>query len=212
MISIRLDGVKELMDRLDPVKVQSAARAALERTKASSKSESVRLITSVWNIKKRDLETKASGGERIKVSGSVGSDLTATLTFYAGGISLVYFGAKEFRLTVARSKQTAKRMGQTYTKGSKTLLGIRVQPLRGGKVDMLRQFIGKVKYGKDKSGVHIGVFRRLGKARLPIIESQTVGVTTMIRQPKVMQPLQQFITDTFNKRLVHELQRRGLTS
>lgn len=208
--SIKLEGVKELMERLDPRKVHASAKSAMGRTKSSARAEATRLITSVWNIKKRDLETTRTGKQRIEVSGSVGDDLTATITFWSGGISLVYFGAKEFRLTAARSRQTSKRMGQTYTKGSKTLVGIRVQTLKGGPTAMLRQFFATMRSG------HQAVFRRdkrggktkAGNAK--IVESSAVGITTMISQPRVLPKLRQHIQETFIKRLDHELKRRGV--
>lgn len=205
MVTVEIKGINELMQRLDPRKVQSAARAALERTKTSAKAEAVRQIRQVWNIKKKDLEQKASGAERIKVSGRVGEDLTATLTFYSGGISLAYFGAREFKISARARKAMAAKRGQPYRSGQRT--AVRVQVMKG-KTTTLTQFFGKVKFGKDKSGTHRGVFRRTGKGRLPIIESQSVGVATMVNQPRVMKPLQQFIADTFNKRITHELKQR----
>jgi len=207
-ISIKLEGLDDLLKRLDHRKVIASAKAAMSRTKSSAKAEATRLITSVWNISKRDLETTATGKPRIEVSGSVGDNLSATITFWSGGISLVYFGAKEFRLTAARSRKTAKHMGQAYTKGSKTLVGIRVQTLKGGPTAMLRQFFATMRSG------HKGVFRRdpaggktkAGNAK--IVESSAVGITTMISQPRVLPKLRQHIQETFEKRLTHELQRR----
>lgn len=209
MFNVELKGLPELMKRIDPNKAKSAAKSSLERAKSAAKSEATRLAQKYWNISKRNLEYKASGAERIKVSGRVNDDLTATLTFYSGGISLAYFGAKEFRLTVTQSKATAKRMGQAYRKGSREMVGVKVQ-IQKGKTTTLRQFMTTVKYGKDKSGSHAGVFRRAGKDRLPIYESQSVGITTMISQPKIINPLRTFIADTFEKRMVHELTRRGV--
>jgi hypothetical protein len=209
-VSIKLEGVDKLLKSLDPQKVQGAAKAAIGRTKTSARSEASKLITSVWNIGKRNLETMATGKPRIEVSGGVGNDLSATITFWSGGISLVYFGAKEFRLTAARSRQTARRGGQAYSKGAKTLVGIRVQTLRGGPTAMLRQFFSTMRSG------HKGVFRRdpaggktkAGNAR--IIESSAVGIATMVNQPRVLPKLKQHILDTFQKRFTHELKQRGV--
>lgn len=220
MISIKVEGVNELMQRLDPRKVQSAARAALERTKTSAKAEAVRQIRQVWNIKKRDLEYKASGAERIKVSGRVSDDLTATLTFYSGGISLAYFGAVEYRMAGGLLRRIDRRTGSTASKKmqrqAKQMVGIRVQ-VRKGKTTMLRQFFASVKYGKKEPGVTTATFRRdpaggryaTGTARM--IKTTSPGVGTMVSDPKVMKPLERFITDTFNKRITHELKQRGVT-
>lgn len=202
MISISVSGDKALMARLDPKKVQSAAKAAIGRTKTSAKTEATKLITRFWNISKSNLETTATGKPRIEVSGRVTDDLKATITFISGGISLVYFGAKEFRLTVARSKQTAQRLGQKYQRGTKELLGIRVQTLRGGRVALLRQFFATMKSG------HKGVFRRDERSgKTKIIESSAVGIGTMVSQPRVLKPLRLFIFDTFERRMTHELKR-----
>ncbi len=212
LVTVKVDVNKAVYASLDPGVVATCAKAAIGRTKASAKAEAVRLITSVWNISRSNLERTGNGNERITVTGTVTDDLKAEITFWAGGISLFYFGAKEFRLTAARSKQQAKRMGKAYTKGTKELLGIRVQVQRGGKVALLRQFFATVRAGKS-GGTHIGVFRRApgryrtGNAKM--IESEAVGIATMVRQPKVMQPLTAFIADTFDKRMRHELARKG---
>ena len=215
-VSIKVSGIKEAMQALDPKKVVSAGRAALGYTKSSARSKAVQLMTQTWNISKKNLEQTASGKPRIEVSGKVGDDLSAIITFWSGGISLAYFGAKEFRLTVARSKQSAKRMGQKVAKGQKTLIGVRVQTLRGGRVALLRQFFARVKSGGG-AGVHLGVFRRdsaggrykTGNAKM--VESASVGIATMVNQPRVLKPLTEHITDTFNKRFAHELKRQGFS-
>ncbi len=212
MVSISAGSLDDLTASIAPGVVRSAAISALERTKTSARAEAGRLITSVWNISRGNLERTASGRDRITVSGRVSDDLTAEIQFWAGGISLFYFGAKEYQLTAAQTKQTAKRLGKAYKAGNKQRVGIKVQLLRGGKVAMLRQFFARVRYGKG-DGVHVGVFRRVpgryktGSAKM--IESMSVGIATMVNQPKVLQPLTVFIQDTFAKRMQHELQRRG---
>lgn len=210
MISIKVEGIDALLKTMDPRKVQRAAMRALERTKGQAKTESIRQITKVWNISKRNLEMKASGNPRVQVSGRVNSDLTATITFRSGGISLAYFGARQVMLSKRASKALAVKRGQKYN-GAKMQAGVRVQVMKG-KTTTLRQFFGEVRYGKDKAGVHRGVFRRTGKGRLPIAESQSVGVATMVAQDRVMTPLRRFIVETFEKRLQHELTREGLGS
>ncbi len=220
MFKIELKGLKEVEKMLDSRIVASAAKSALERTKTSAKSEAVRLITQRWNISKRNLEYKNSGSERITVSGRVTDDLTATITFYSGGISLAYFGAKEYRMAggslrvINRVKSVTA--GARSQKKARELVGVKVQVLKG-KTATLRQFFAAVKYGKG-NGVHLGVFRpdpaggryQTGSRRM--IESQSPGVGTMVKHPLVMAPLKNFIYDTFGKRMTHELKRRGVLS
>lgn len=220
MITIKIEGINELMQRLDPRKVQGAARAALERTKSSAKSEAVRQITKVWNIKARDVEYKSSGNKRLTVSGRVNEDLTATLTFYSGGISLAYFGAVEYRMAGGVLRRVDRRTGSTASKKmqrkAQQMVGVSVQ-VRKGKTTRLRQFFATVKYGKKEPGLRTATFRRdpdggrykTGTARM--IKTTSPGIGTMVSDPKVMKPLQQFISDTFNKRITHELKQRGVT-
>lgn len=65
MISIKLEGVDELMQRLDPRKVQSAARAALERTKTSAKLAFVHGIVRHEEIE--EAKAKAALAERQRI-------------------------------------------------------------------------------------------------------------------------------------------------
>jgi hypothetical protein len=220
MFKVELKGIDDLMKRLDGRLVTSASKSALERTKTSAKSEAIRLITQRWNISKRNLEYKSSGSERIAVSGRVNDDLSATITFYSGGISLAYFGAKEYRMAggslrvISRSKSVTA--GMRSQKKARDLIRVKVQILKG-KPTTLRQFFAGVKYGKS-NGVHIGVFRpdpaggryQTGSRRM--IESQAPGVGTMVKHPQIMTPLKSFIYDTFEKRMTHELKRRGVLS
>lgn len=54
-----------------------------------------RLITRKYNITQADLMNKGTGQPRIQAAGKVMDDLTATVSFQAGGISLAYFGTQE---------------------------------------------------------------------------------------------------------------------
>lgn len=217
MIRIEIKGLKELQAKLDPRKVEKAAKSALTRVKTQAKTEAVRSMSRVWNISQGDLQRKGSGRDRIQVSGYVGSDLTARISFLSGGISFVYFGATEFRFRGNTLVKTNRKQSR-ITRRSGEFTGVKFQPLRGGKQTRLRAFMTAVAYGKNGAqGYHLGVFSRHKDGRkgrngkVQIYERKMISVATMIRKPEVYKPLQRFIEDKFNERFSHELKRQGLT-
>lgn len=207
MITVKITGLKEAMARANPKQVRQAAKLALGRTRDSVAAEAGRLITGKYNISRKDLLNKASGAPRIQVSGRVGDDLTATISFRAGGISLAYFGAVEYRKSSAGLVKIGRKLSKAVRRGE---IGVTVQ-IEKGKTTRLRQFFAAVKYGKgEKAGTHAGVFRRAGRGRLPIIESKTISPASMIRKPELLEPLTRFAQGEFRKRFSHELKRLGV--
>lgn len=53
------------------------------------------LITRKYSITQADLMNKGTGKPRIQAVGKIMDDLTATVSFLAGGISMAYFGTQE---------------------------------------------------------------------------------------------------------------------
>ena len=196
------------LSSFDPKKGEQAARLALTRTRDQGKTESVRLMSDIYNISKKDLTTKASGGERITVSGSIGTDLTAHIYFHSGGISLGYFGATEFKSIGNQRVRITRKQGKVI-KRERQVPGVQVQTKRGGKTAKLKAFFAAVKYGKGaKEGYHMGVFsRHKGGGRLPIYERKMVSVATMICNPKVMKPLKTYCQNLYAERFDHEWRR-----
>lgn len=209
MITMTVSGLKEAMERADPRKVRKAAKLSMSRVQSSTLTEASRLIRGRYNIGQKDLLNKASGNSRIQAVGKVTDDLTATISFLAGGISLIYFGAVEYRRTSAGLTKRGRK-GTTAIKRGK--IGVKVQ-IEKGKTTRLRQFFAGVKYGKGAAtGTHLGVFRRLGKERFPIAESSVISPASMINKTDILKPLTQFVQDTFTTRFNHELKRLGVTN
>ncbi len=206
---IAMTGYKESCSRLDPRKVQKAAKTALGRAKDSAVPFAAKQISSKWNITQKDLLNKASGHARIQASAKVGDDMTATISFWSGGISLVYFGAVEYRATSAGMVKIGRKGQQAIKRGK---VGVKVQ-IERGKTTRLRQFFAGVKYGKNgTAGIHLGIFRRLGKDRYPIIQSTVISPATLINRPEILQPLISHVQETFTTRFNHELKRLGVTN
>ncbi len=207
-VTVKMTGYKEACDRLNPKRPQQAAKFALTTTKDRTVVEGGRLIRGKYNISLTDLLNKSSGKPRIQSSGRVGDDLTAVISFRAGGISLVYFGAVEYRRTSAGMTKRGRK-GITSIKRGK--VGVKVQ-IEKGKTTQLRQFFAGVKYGKGAAtGTHLGVFRRVGKERFPIAESAVISPATMLGKPDILKPLTQFVQTTFTNRFNHEMKRLGVT-
>lgn len=210
MMAMSVKGLNEAMQKAkgDIGNVRKAAKLAMSRVQSSTLTEASRLIRGRYNINQTDLLNKASGKPRIQAIGKVTDDLTATITFLAGGISLVYFGAVEYRQTSAGMTKRGRK-GITAIKRGK--VGVKVQ-IEKGKTTQLRQFLVGVKFGKGSAtGTHLGVFRRLGKDRLPIAESAVISPASMIGKPEILKPLTQFVQTTFTTRFNHEMKRLGVT-
>lgn len=209
MMTMSVKGLKEAMERADPRKVRKAAKFALSRVQSSTLTEASRLIRGKYNINNINLLNKSSGNSRIQAVGKVTDDLTATISFLAGGISLVYFGAVEYRRTSAGMTKRSRKGITTIKRGK---IGVKVQ-IEKGKTTQLRQFFAGVKFGKgNTTGTHLGVFRRLGKERFPIAESAVISPASMINKSDILKPLTQFVQDTFTTRFNHELKRLGVTN
>lgn len=205
---ISMFGYKEACSRLDPRKVQKAAKSALTRTKDSAVPFAAKQVSNKYNITQKDLLNKASGNPRIQASGSVRDDMTATISFWAGGVSLVYFWAVEYRQTSAGMTKIGRKGQQSVKRGK---VGVKVQ-IEKGKTTRLRQFFAGVKFGKGgTAGTHLGIFRRAGKDRYPIIQSLVISPATLINRPAILQPLINHVQETFTTRFNHELNRLGVT-
>lgn len=205
---ITMTGYKELIARNDPRKVTKAAKLSLSRAADSAVPYAAKIISSRYNIGQRDVLSKNSGNPRIQVSARVTDAMTATISFRAGGISLVYFGAVEYRQTSAGMLKIGRKGQQAVKRGK---VGVKVQ-IEKGKTTSLRQFFAAVKYGKNgTAGTHLGIFRRVGKDRYPIIQSTVISPATLINRPEILQPLISHVQETFTTRFNHELKRLGVT-
>lgn len=214
-VNIKLVGAEEAMKKLDPRLVQRAAVSSIKRVKDQVKTDAVRRLVKKYNIKQGELLNKGSGSERVKVVGTSSDGLSATIRFEGGGISLAYFGATDFRLVGGRLTKQTRSKGSKASRKEQGKRGVEVATIRGNKKAALRAFMSGVGYGGSKkkgtssTGTHIGVFRRSGKAHLPITEQKMISVASMIRKDDVFKPLSAFTHSKLNERFAHELRRLG---
>lgn len=214
-ITLKLKGAEEAMKALDARLVQRAAASAVGRVKDQTKTDAIRRMVKKYNIKQGDLLNKGSGAERVKVTAFSRDGLTATITFMGGGISLAYFGATDYRLVNGRLTKQTRSKGAAASRKERNKRGVEVSTIRGGKKAALRAFMTGVDYGGSKkkgtgpTGQHIGVFRRHGKGRLPIVEQKMISVASMIQKEDIFKPLAAFTQKKLDDRFAHELKRFG---
>jgi hypothetical protein len=86
-------------------------------------------------------------------------------------------------------------------KRSRAARGVSVQIAKGKTTSLPRSFIAATKSG------HIGVFRRLGKSRLPIVDMSTITIASMFAQQKVQAATMKAVQAKWAERLQHHFDR-----
>ena len=203
MLTIKLTGVKEAMETVDPKIVKQSARAAIDRAVKSGKTVASAEIRAVWNVKKADLDP------RIRITPPRMSDLKGVITIGGKGMSLSYFGAKQIMGGTVRSKIGKNIRTSKITRGMMKAgplpSGVMVEVLKGKNTTLLRNaFLSKVSAGK--SGSHIGVYHRLTDKRLPIHEKNVISVATMASRPEVMDKITSRISQQWATEFPRQLQ------
>lgn len=201
--NIKLVGLREALDTMDPRIVTTAARYSINKVTKSGKSAASEQIRQLWNIKKSDLDP------RIEVVEARRSGAGAYLIFGGKGIATSYFDARQF--TASTMRRLTKK-GET-TKTRKTvykLQGVRTE-VRVGKAKALPgAFLVKLKSG------HIGVMQRRSdkkmkkKNKAAIMEKGVVSIASMFRQPRVFAAFLNKVYAQWATVFPHELERRRL--
>lgn len=176
MISIKLEGIDEVLRTLDPKHVRSAARQTLTRAANSGKKVASEEIRKVYNVKAADLNA------RIKSFPARMSDLTATIEITGRPMSLSYFGARQmgYSRTLSRGPNGLVSKGNRRARSRGPVqMGVSVQVLKGQPVVLRRAFMAQMKSG------HIGVFHRKGSGR-GIIEKNVITIPSMVQNARVM--------------------------
>lgn len=202
VITVKLEGMQEALNIFDPKIVRQAARAAIDRATQSGRTIVSKEITSVWNVKKSDVDP------RIKLTKPRMDDLKGEISIGGKGMSLSYFGARQIMGATVRSRVGQNLRTGKVTRGMKAVgplpRGVVVQVLKGKETALLRNaFLAKVTAGK--SGNHIGVFRRLNKNRLPIDEKNVISIASMVNRPEVMTRVVDRIVDRWNVEFPRQL-------
>jgi len=195
MIRVELKGYKEALGVWDGKPVRKAAVSTLKKVAPSARTTASEEIRRVYNVKKSDLDP------RITVRPPQSDDLTAVITISGKGMSLSYFGARQFVVNkvITRGKQGLKV--QTRKRSAK-FQGVAVEVVKGQKTQLRSAFMATMKNG------HVGVLRRKGKKRLPITEKSVVSIASMVQNANVEPVVLQKVQDSWEKTFPHELQRQ----
>ena len=201
-MNLQLKGLDKALLMFDPKKVKRAARMAINDGLTTGRKTASKEIRKDWNIKAARVNK-----ELRKFKTARNNDLTAIIQAKGRPIDLIHFGAKwkRGRITTTGTKSTrAKRT----TKSGGVFVTIRKTPSRkskGGEVRLPHAFIATTKAGK--SGLHVGVFERVGRKRLPIQSKATITLASMFDQNTVMLPTQAAIAKRMADRFDHHLDR-----
>jgi len=190
MFDIQLEGLDEALALFGPKKVDKAQGRALNLAARKGRVEASRRIRKHWNIKAKDVN------QRLKVVAKANpGKLTAEIVARSRPFSLSYFGAKYYRGTTVQTKKSGRRL-----KRSSGRSGVYVQILRGGPQTHLPD-----SFMIGLSSGHVGVFNRMGKARLPIREERAITLASMFQQAQVYDPAVKVIgkiwADEFTRQL-----------
>ncbi len=193
MITVKLEGLKEALESMDPKRVNRAASTALAKVAKSAVSTCSAEIRKVYNVKKGDLDP------RIKLTPPRADNLTAIITISGKSMSLSYFGAKQLAgaRVISRNKDGLKVVARKRAAKSQ---GVQVSVLKGKRTQLPQAFMARMKSG------HIGVFRRMGKDRLPIMEKAVISIGSMARAAKVQPVILKKIGESWVKIFPHELE------
>jgi hypothetical protein len=163
-----------------------ALTSALNKTMAQARTQMIRGITAEYNIKASDVRDRL----RLARAKRAGMQFSATLFGNPAGrakraMNVIHFLEKSTSLAQSRKRRKAGTLSDLYFKIRR----------KGGPQRIEGAFIGN--RGRT-------VFKRTGKARLPIEPVQTIGVPQMFQAKKVQVPIQQFITREFPRIFKHE--------
>lgn len=176
--------------------VRPAARMAINDAGRQGQTAARQAIYDQWNL------DKAFINERVKISSFArNDDLSLEIRATGRPIDLSRFSARW-----VRGNRIVTRDGTRMLKRGKKDGGVFVKIRRGAEITHLPSaFMATVRAGKSSS--HVGVFVRVGRARLPIIKKAMISVPSMFEQEQVYEAIRQVIEAKFPERFSHHLDR-----
>lgn len=196
MITVKVEGLDKVMAALDPKRMTKAIAQSLNDAARAGRTEAGREIRKKWNIKADKVNAEL---KNIRFASA--ENMTAVIQAKGRPISLTYYGAKEVRDMRGRGVLVQTRKSGKIVKRTNAARGVSVQIERGKTTRLPKSFIATTKSG------HIGVFRRLGKSRLPITDMATVTIATMFGQERVQAATIKAVKTKWEERLKHHIER-----
>lgn len=150
---------------------------AINRAAESARTEASRKVREKYYVKHSDVIST------IKIYKASPADYSATIISKGHVLAL-----PKFRVTPREPEPKRKK-------------SIIVRVKRGGGGPLPGAFVAQMKSG------HVGVFKRVGKPRLPIEQKYGPSVPQMLGSPSVSQWIEEKAQETLEKRLDHEINR-----
>lgn len=196
-VSVRIEGIKEALERFDPKKVRSAARSAINKIADQTRTFASRQIREEFNVPASRLNSYLRVSARAK-----GDDLQAVITGRGLGMALSYFGPRQAGI------QVSKKKGFRYTKRAANSGNLKhggvttVEVRRGNRKEISgdpKPFLTIFKSG------HIAVVQRMGKGRLPLKQLLGPGIGGLFGSKLFMPRTTKFVNEKFGPIFNHEL-------
>ena len=176
---------QRFLDNLGKRTVVRAARLATNDSASKARTAASKEIRALWNLKAKDVNAQVKVVKRAS-----GSDL----------IAIVQGRGKPVNLMKFKGTKAVKSRGRG-TKGK----GVAVTIQRGRRQRLPHAFIAKVTAGK--SSENIGVFQRVGKQRLPIVNKASITMASMFGQDNVTTVMVRTVDVTWQIRFNHHMAR-----
>ncbi|ABO49743.1 conserved hypothetical protein [Desulforamulus reducens MI-1] len=179
MIELRADQIERVQDLLQhiPEAIPKAISNTINRAAETAKTEAARKARETYYVKHSDVI------KTIRITKASPSNLSATVLSRSSPIAL-----SKFNVT-PRQPQPKRR---------KPIIA-RVKKGAGGSIQ--GAFVARVTSG------HVGVFNRVGPARLPITQRFGPSIPQMIGSETVTRWVEEKALETIDKRLDHEISR-----
>lgn len=182
MIKVELKGMDEAIAIYSEKPVKAAIRASIQRIAKTAITAASSGIRDIYNVKKQDLDPRL----RMTMQGTE----QATITISGKGMSLSYFGARQFVLnkTITRSRKDGRATLTTKRRSTMhKFQGVEVEVVKGRRVQLKSAFMAQMRSG------HIGVMHRWnngkmmkGKKKAAIGEKGVISIAYMAEKSGVL--------------------------
>jgi len=190
-VSLKIEGLKEVLEVLDPKQAQQATASAMKRMTDMVKTEASSVIRDEYAIKKSDLDPF------MKIRMPQWNNLTSNITVTGKPISLMYFGAKQL---TAQNRVISRTQGKQLKRKGRMQQGVTYQVLKGQMKNLPNAFI---QY--DSRLKKLMVFYRKSKARDSIRSVNVITIASLFANHKTMDAIQAKINDNWQRIFKHEL-------
>ena len=190
-ISLKVDGLKDVMEMLDSKQARKATASAMKRMTDMVKTEASTVIRGEYAIKKSDLDPF------MRVRLPQWNNLSSTITVTGKPISLMYFNAKQL---TAQNRVISRTQGKQLKRASRMKQGVTYQILKGQSKNLPNAFI---QY--DLRLQRLMVFYRKGKGRNSIRTVNMVTIASLFANTKTTDAIHSKINSNWARIFKHEI-------